>query len=88
MTWDPISSAEAVPEAWYPPPERLVSMDSKKEQRDGERRTTGLKKEGQYIARDEDLCDPLVSDEGVTLCTSSSDEAPESHIDRRCKQCL
>jgi hypothetical protein len=50
--------------------------------------TTSLQEERKNVARDKNLGDPLVSDQGVALRAGSSDEAAEGHVYGRCKQCL
>jgi hypothetical protein len=47
-----------------------------------------MKEERQNVTCDEDLRDPFVSYESVTLGTSPNDEASECHVYRRCEQCL
>jgi hypothetical protein len=57
-------------------------------ERNWEGLTASLQEERKDVAGDENLGDPLVSDKGVALRAGSGDEAPESHVYGRCKQCL
>ena len=50
--------------------------------------TASLQEERKDVAGDENLGDPLVPDQSVALRAGSGDEAPESHVYGRCKQCL
>jgi hypothetical protein len=40
-----------------------------------------LQQEGDHIADDEDLCQPLDSDQGVFLAVCDQDQAAEAHVD-------
>ena len=55
---------------------------------DDEVLTASLQEERKDVASDENLSDPLVSDQSVAQRAGSGDEAPESHVYGRCKQCL
>lgn len=46
-----------------------------------ERRTSGLGEEGNDIARDEDLGEPLRADQGAALAVRQADDAAQHHVD-------